>query len=159
MPIYMIAADIYYKRRFSKRKNLAKELSPLLAEQAVLAILVEAPTSHNRCARGSEDEATEQPQTPNRPQKRNTSWSKRESDFDQRQEQQVLSEVIEITTSLSGVLIPASSALVGGWITAKLGRKVRFRIGDVEVEASSEAEAKRLLEYALEIKRSSGGGS
>ncbi|MDR7260407.1 MAG: hypothetical protein ACRCS5_03810 [Sphingomonas sp.] len=43
-------------------------------------------------------------------------------------------------------------ALVGSWITARLGRKVRIKVGDIEVEAATVKEAETLIERARAIK-------
>lgn len=44
-------------------------------------------------------------------------------------------------------------ALFGAWVTAKLGRKVRVKIGDIEVEAVTTKEVEHLLQRAKELKR------
>ena len=43
---------------------------------------------------------------------------------------------------------PAAFTFLGVWIQSRLGRKVRIKIGDIEVEAASAKEAERLLEKA-----------
>jgi hypothetical protein len=40
------------------------------------------------------------------------------------------------------------AALCGAWLQAKFGRKLKLKIGDIEVEASSEKEIQALLERA-----------
>jgi hypothetical protein len=53
--------------------------------------------------------------------------------------------VIELAHSpLAGVI----AAAVGAWLHARYGRKVRLRVGDIEVEAQSERQVRRLLEQA-----------
>lgn len=41
---------------------------------------------------------------------------------------------------------------LGVWIQSRLGRKVRIKIGDIEVEAATAQEAERLLERARAIR-------
>ena len=52
---------------------------------------------------------------------------------------------------LSALGTPAG-ALFGSWITAKLGRKVRIKVGDIEIEAANIEQVEQLLERAREIK-------
>ena len=44
--------------------------------------------------------------------------------------------------------IPAATALIGAWLQARFGRKVRVKVGDVEVEAATPQEVEKLLERA-----------
>jgi hypothetical protein len=46
------------------------------------------------------------------------------------------------------ITIPAATALVGAWLQARFGRKVRIKVGDVEVEAATLQEVEHLLEQA-----------
>lgn len=43
-------------------------------------------------------------------------------------------------------------ALFGAWITAKLGRKIRVKVGEIEVEAATADEVEHLLERAKQIR-------
>lgn len=47
-------------------------------------------------------------------------------------------------------------ALAGSWITARLGRKVRIKVGDIEVEAATVKQAETLIERAKAIKAEQG---
>ena len=47
---------------------------------------------------------------------------------------------------------PAAFTYLGVWIQSRLGRKVRIKIGDIEVEAATAQEAERLLEKARAIR-------
>ncbi len=49
-------------------------------------------------------------------------------------------------------LAPAAFTFLGVWIQSRLGRKVRIKIGDTEVEASTAKEAERLLEKARALR-------
>lgn len=49
-------------------------------------------------------------------------------------------------------LAPGAGKVFESWFAAKTGRKVRLKVGDIEVEAHSVAEVERLLERAQEIK-------
>lgn len=57
----------------------------------------------------------------------------------------------DFLTHLSALGTPVG-ALVGSWITARLGRKVRIKVGDIEVEAATVKEAETLIERARTIK-------
>lgn len=48
-------------------------------------------------------------------------------------------------------LVTGISTVAGAWIGARLGRKVRLKVGDVEVEAKSAEEIKHLLAVAKEF--------
>lgn len=50
------------------------------------------------------------------------------------------------------VLRTPLGALFGVWITAKFGRKVKIKVGDVEVEAGTMKEVDHLLDRARAIK-------
>lgn len=45
----------------------------------------------------------------------------------------------------------ALAAIVGAFLQAKLGRKVRIKVGGIEVEAGSAEEAQRLLTKAIDV--------
>jgi hypothetical protein len=59
-------------------------------------------------------------------------------------------------SGLLGIVLPATmpvvGTIIGAWLTVRNGRKVRVKIGDVEVEAGTAEEVERLLEQALKIK-------
>jgi hypothetical protein len=61
-----------------------------------------------------------------------------------------LSLVIELAHSpLAGVI----GAAVGAWLHARCGRKVRLKVGDIEAEAQSEKQVRKLLEQAEEFQK------
>ena len=49
---------------------------------------------------------------------------------------------------------PAAIAGLSGWLAGRNGRKVRIKIGEIEVEANSKADVEKLLDRALEVKQS-----
>ena len=49
-----------------------------------------------------------------------------------------------VTTSVSPVL----SRLIGAWLHAKCGRKVKLKFGDVMMEAATAEEAEKLIKLA-----------
>jgi hypothetical protein len=51
-------------------------------------------------------------------------------------------------------LIPALAAACGAWVTARYGRKVRLKIGDVEAEGRTVAEIETLLQKAADFRES-----
>jgi hypothetical protein len=59
-------------------------------------------------------------------------------------------------SGLLGIVLPAAmpvvGTIVGAWLTTRNGRKVRVKVGDIEVEAGTPEEVERLLEQALKIK-------
>lgn len=57
---------------------------------------------------------------------------------------------IKLTTAIGPVL----GAVVGAWLHARYGRKVRLKIGDIEAEAQTAEEVEKLLARAQEIQRS-----
>jgi hypothetical protein len=57
----------------------------------------------------------------------------------------------EFLMQLSALGTPLGT-LFGVWLNAKLGRKVRVKVGDIEVEAGTLKEVEHLLERAREIK-------
>lgn len=56
---------------------------------------------------------------------------------------------------LQGMLAvaPALCTALGAWLHARYGRKVRLKIGEIEVEAQTREEVEKLLAKALEIQR------
>lgn len=48
---------------------------------------------------------------------------------------------------------PVIGTVVGAWLHARYGRKVRLKIGDIEAEAQSMAEVEQLLARAQEIQQ------
>jgi hypothetical protein len=48
-------------------------------------------------------------------------------------------------------VIAAAAAVCGAWVTARYGRKVRLKIGDVEAEGRTVEEIERLLKQASEF--------
>jgi hypothetical protein len=61
-------------------------------------------------------------------------------------------EFILTITALASVVTPIAT-LTGAWLHARLGRKVRLKIGDVEAEAQTVEDVKRLLDQAEQLKR------
>ena len=56
----------------------------------------------------------------------------------------------DIHTALSA--LPTLGAAFAAWIGARSGRKVRVKVGDIEVEAGTAAEASALLQQAQQAK-------
>ena len=54
------------------------------------------------------------------------------------------------------IAIPAFAGIVGGYLTACAGRKVKLKIGDTEVEAHSVAEVEKLLDLISKEKERRG---
>ena len=63
---------------------------------------------------------------------------------------------LSFATIIAGPLgtasVSALAAVAGAFVQARLGRKVRIKIGDIEVEASSAAEVERLLGKAVDVR-------
>ena len=64
-----------------------------------------------------------------------------------------------VSGGLSGLLsiaipatMPVVGTILGAWLTGRNGRKVRVKVGDIEIEAATAEEAERLLERAAKIK-------
>jgi hypothetical protein len=55
---------------------------------------------------------------------------------------------------LGPAVIAASAAVCGAWVTARYGRKVRLKIGDVEAEGRTVEEIEGLLKRAAEFQKS-----
>lgn len=58
----------------------------------------------------------------------------------------------EYLISFAGVACPIIGVAIGAWIQGRAGRKVKLKIGDIEIEASSQKEVEVLLKKALKIK-------
>lgn len=52
---------------------------------------------------------------------------------------------------------PILTGILGAWLQSKAGRKVRLKVGDVEVEARTVEEAEQLLERAQALQREQKG--
>ncbi|WP_146122225.1 hypothetical protein [Burkholderia multivorans] len=52
---------------------------------------------------------------------------------------------------------PVLTGILGAWLQSKAGRKVRLKIGDIEVEAGTVQEAEQLLRHAQALQTSQGG--
>jgi hypothetical protein len=48
---------------------------------------------------------------------------------------------------------PALGTLIGAWLHARYGRKVRLKIGDIEAEAQSVEEVEKLLQQAEQFQQ------
>jgi hypothetical protein len=48
---------------------------------------------------------------------------------------------------------PLLGTVVGAWLHARYGRKVRLKIGDIEAEAQSEEQVEKLLQQAEEFRQ------
>lgn len=53
--------------------------------------------------------------------------------------------------SLTEGLIPVITGAVGYWLKTRIDRKLRLKIGDIEVEATNEKDFKMILEKALVV--------
>jgi hypothetical protein len=51
------------------------------------------------------------------------------------------------------IVLPSLGTLLGVWLQARFGRKVRIKVGDIEVEARTAEEVDALLKQALEVKK------
>lgn len=60
-----------------------------------------------------------------------------------------------IIKQLGPVAIPAVTGAVGVWLQARYGRKVRLKVGDVEIEARIPEEIERLLKSAASLRDNS----
>ncbi len=56
-------------------------------------------------------------------------------------------EIAVLIQSVSPVL----TGILGAWLQSKAGRKVRLKVGDIEVEASTVDEVKQLLQHAQAV--------
>lgn len=59
----------------------------------------------------------------------------------------------QILVTLGPAVVGALGGVIGAWLQAKFGRKVRLKIGDIEGEARTIEELKELLEYAETFRR------
>ena len=50
------------------------------------------------------------------------------------------------------IVFPALSVIVVAWVTSRAGRKLRLKVGDIELEASTQAEIDLLAVKALELR-------
>jgi hypothetical protein len=50
--------------------------------------------------------------------------------------------------------LPVIGSVLTGWFAGRFGRKVRVRVGDIEVETNTVADAEKLIAKAQELKRS-----
>lgn len=50
------------------------------------------------------------------------------------------------------IIVPAVSVAVVAWISGRAGRKLRLKVGDVELEASTQKDIDLLFAKALELK-------
>jgi hypothetical protein len=57
----------------------------------------------------------------------------------------VVSILIEFGETLAPFFGPAFGAAISGWFQKRAGRTIRLNLGDIEVEASSQAELEQLL--------------
>jgi hypothetical protein len=57
-----------------------------------------------------------------------------------------------VIKALSPAVIPAAAAVCGAWVQARYGRKVRLKIGDIEVEGRTTEEIKTLLGQAADFR-------
>jgi hypothetical protein len=55
-------------------------------------------------------------------------------------------------TTIVSLAVPVSG-VIGAWLHARYGRKVRIKVGDIEVEAQSQKAAERLFAKAQEIQQ------
>ncbi len=53
---------------------------------------------------------------------------------------------------LAPTVVPILGTVLGAWLNARYGRKVRVKIGDIEAEARTPEELERLLEKAQKIR-------
>ncbi|WP_186041511.1 hypothetical protein [Burkholderia gladioli] len=64
-----------------------------------------------------------------------------------------------VIKELGPAAIGVIGAAVGAWITGRSGRKVRIKVGDIEVEARTKEEATLLLQQAVETQAQRDGKS
>jgi hypothetical protein len=58
----------------------------------------------------------------------------------------------EYFVSLAGIVGPVVGVAIGAWIQGRAGRKVKLKVGDIEIEAASQEEVEALLKKALQVK-------
>lgn len=60
--------------------------------------------------------------------------------------------VVEFAQILGPIFGPAIAAAVTTWLQGRTGRKIRLKVGDVEIEASTSEDFERLLSEARALK-------
>ena len=63
----------------------------------------------------------------------------------------------QIAIAIGPAIVGTVGVVMGAWFHSRFGRKVRVKIGEVEVEASSVEEVTELLDKALAIDQASRG--
>lgn len=58
----------------------------------------------------------------------------------------------EFVIPAAQIIVPAVSVAVVAWISGRAGRKLRLKVGDVELEASTQKDIDLLFAKALELK-------
>jgi hypothetical protein len=58
----------------------------------------------------------------------------------------------QVVLALGPPVVGALGAVVGVWLQARFGRKVRLKVGNVEAEARTPEEVERLLKLAAEMR-------
>lgn len=58
----------------------------------------------------------------------------------------------EYFLSLAGITGPIVGVAIAAWFQGRAGRKVKLKVGDIEIEAASQEEVEVLLEKALKVK-------
>jgi hypothetical protein len=71
---------------------------------------------------------------------------------------QIEYEVGALVQQVVTMAAPAATALIGAWLQARHGRKVRLKVGDVEAEAATVQEVEQLLERAKAYPAPAAGG-
>jgi hypothetical protein len=59
----------------------------------------------------------------------------------------------DFSIKLAGIIGTALATVIGAWLHAKYGRKVRVKVGEIEAEAQTVEEVKKLLDRAQEIQQ------
>ena len=65
-----------------------------------------------------------------------------------------LEPIGDLVIKCSAVIGPIVGTAIGAWLQARNGRKVRVKVGDIEVEAQSREGVEKLLARVQEIQRS-----
>jgi hypothetical protein len=60
--------------------------------------------------------------------------------------------VVEFAKAAGPIIGPVIAAALTAWLQGRAGRKVRMKVGDIEIEASTQEEFDRLLATALALK-------
>lgn len=58
----------------------------------------------------------------------------------------------EFVLPIANLVVPIIGVAVGAWINGRFGRKLKLKVGDVELEANSPAEIDHLLKQVAEFK-------